>query len=59
LKAKRTAAGAGPGFSLRYWFRGGYYAVPRSFIEFLLQYCLKIKGGERARGIFTMVAQLY
>lgn len=48
----RAAMGAGVGMNLRYWFREDAYHAPRSFVDFSLQYRLKIVGDDRAKGVF-------
>ena len=48
----RASMGAGVGMNLRYWFREDTYHAPRSFVDFSLQYRLKIVGDDRAKGVF-------
>ena len=48
----RASMGAGVGVNLRYWFREDAYHAPRSFVDFSLQYRLKIVGDDRAKGVF-------
>ncbi|RYF40359.1 MAG: hypothetical protein EOO25_12790, partial [Comamonadaceae bacterium] len=36
--AESLAVGAGPGVSLRYWFREDRYTAPQSYVDFTLQY---------------------
>lgn len=48
----RASMGAGVGLNLRYWFREDTYHAPRSFVDFSLQYRLKIVGDDRAKGVF-------
>jgi adsorption protein A len=52
LLSDKLAVGAGPGVSLRYWFREDRYAAPRSYVDFSLQYRVRVSGDDRARGIF-------
>jgi len=44
--------GAGAGVAARYWFRGGPYDAPRSFVDVAVQYRLRVAGDDRARGVF-------
>ncbi|MGF6772255.1 thioredoxin-like negative regulator of GroEL [Paraburkholderia sp. GAS199] len=44
--------GIGAGIATRYWFRGGPYDAPRSFVDLSVQYRLRIAGDERAKGVF-------
>ncbi|RYF44166.1 MAG: bacteriophage N4 adsorption protein A [Comamonadaceae bacterium] len=50
--AETLAVGAGPGVSLRYWFREDRYAAPQSYVDFTLQYRARISGDKRASGLF-------
>lgn len=52
LLAEKLSVGAGPGVSLRYWFREDRYAAPRSYVDFSLQYRFHLSGDERAKGLF-------
>jgi tetratricopeptide (TPR) repeat protein len=52
LAAEKTAAGAGPGVSLRRWFREDVYTAPRSYWDVTMQYRFKISGDERMKGLF-------
>ena len=52
IYADRTTVGAGPGVSLRYWFREDKYAAPHSYIDFSLQYRARIAGDQRGKGLF-------
>lgn len=47
------ALGAGPGANLRFWFREGTYAAPRSYVDFTLQYRWRLAGDDRAQGVFA------
>jgi tetratricopeptide (TPR) repeat protein len=47
-----SSVGAGPGISLRYWFREDVYNAPRSYLDLTLQYRLRVSGAQRARGVF-------
>lgn len=49
---RSVPAGIGAGVATRYWFRGGPYDAPRSFVDVSVQYRLRITGDERARGLF-------
>ncbi len=48
----KLSVGAGPGVSLRHWFREDKYAAPRSYVDFSLQYRFHLSGDERAKGLF-------
>ncbi|WP_083490141.1 NfrA family protein [Stenotrophomonas daejeonensis] len=51
--ARKATLGAGPGVSLRRWFRGDTYHSPRSSIELNLQYRVRLAGDDRSRGVFA------
>ncbi|MEE7561504.1 hypothetical protein HH299_18850, partial [Xanthomonas sp. Kuri4-2] len=55
------ALGAGPGVSLRYWFREDRYHAPRSYLEGSLQYRFPLGGGDsqRAKGLFANLTFYY
>lgn len=53
------AVGAGPGVSIRRWFRETPYAAPRSFIDFTLEYRVRLAGDERAEGVFATLSFNY
>ncbi|WP_109477158.1 bacteriophage N4 adsorption protein A [Paraburkholderia sp. C35] len=44
--------GVGAGVSARFWFRGGPYDAPRSFVDVSVQYRVRVAGDSRARGVF-------
>ncbi|WP_250481311.1 tetratricopeptide repeat protein [Caballeronia sp. GAOx1] len=44
--------GVGAGVAARYWFRGGPYDAPRSFMDVTVQYRFRVAGDDRARGVF-------
>ncbi len=46
LPSDRLSVGAGPGVSLRHWFREDKYAAPRSYVDFSLQYRFRVAGDE-------------
>jgi adsorption protein A len=52
LLADKLSVAAGPGVSLRHWFREDKYAAPRSYVDLSLQYRLRVSGDERAKGLF-------
>ena len=52
LLVDKLSVGAGPGVSLRHWFREDRYAAPRSYVDFSLQYRFRLSGDERAKGLF-------
>jgi hypothetical protein len=49
----KTAAGAGPGVSLRRWFREDVYNAPRSYWDLTVQYRARLTGDERMKGLFV------
>lgn len=49
----KTTAGAGPGVSLRRWFREDVYHAPRSYWDLTLQYRARITGDDRMNGFFV------
>ena len=49
----QTSAGAGPGVSLRRWFREDAYSAPRSYWDVTLQYRGRLSGDDRMRGLFV------
>jgi hypothetical protein len=44
--------GVGAGVAARYWFRGGPYDAPRSFVDVSVQYRFRVAGDDRAKGVF-------
>ena len=52
LLVDKLSVAAGPGVSLRHWFREDRYAAPRSYVDFSLQYRFRVSGDERAKGLF-------
>ena len=52
LLEDKLSVGAGPGVSLRHWFREDKYAAPRSYVDFSLQYRFRVAGDDRAKGLF-------
>lgn len=52
LPTDKLSVGAGPGVSLRHWFREDKYAAPRSYVDVSLQYRFRLSGDERAKGLF-------
>ena len=57
--AQPGAVGAGPGVSMRYWFREDNYAAPRSYVDMNLQYRLRLAGDDRAEGVFAGLTLAY
>jgi tetratricopeptide (TPR) repeat protein len=49
----KTAAGIGPGISLRHWFREDTYTAPRSYWDITLQYRARITGDNRMKGLYV------
>ena len=52
LPTDKLSVGAGPGVSVRHWFREDRYAAPRSYVDFSLEYRFRLSGDDRARGLF-------
>jgi hypothetical protein len=52
----RTAAGIGPGVTMRYWFRETRYRAFASYVEFSLQYRWRLTDAQRGGGLFGMLA---
>ena len=52
LLVDKLSVGAGPGVSLRHWFREDRYAAPRSYVDFSLQYRFRLSGDDRAKGLY-------
>ena len=48
----KTAAGIGPGISVRRWFREDVYDAPRSYFDLTLQYRARITGDDRMKGLY-------
>ena len=48
-----TSVGAGPGVSLRHWFREDVYHAPRSYWDVTVQYRARLSGDDRMRGLFV------
>jgi hypothetical protein len=46
----KTSFGAGPGVSLRHWFREDKYNAPRSYVDVTLQYRAHLGGDDRVKG---------
>jgi len=57
--AEPRTYGAGPGLTLRQWFREDTYAAPRSYIEAVFQYRFRIAGDDRVKGVFAGINLLY
>jgi adsorption protein A len=49
----KTNAGAGPGVSLRRWFREDVYNAPRSYWDLTVQYRARLTGDDRMKGLFV------
>ena len=54
-----NAAGVGIGNNVRYWFREDAYNAPRSYVDFSLQYRVKVSGDDRAKGVFARLTYSY
>ena len=53
LANDKTAAGAGPGVSLRRWFREDAYNAPRSYWDLTVQYRARLTGDDRMKGLYV------
>jgi len=53
------AGGIGLGNNVRYWFREDAYNAPRSYVDFSLQYRVKVLGDDRAEGVFARLTYSY
>ncbi|WP_449440074.1 NfrA family protein [Pseudomonas migulae] len=53
------AGGVGVGNNVRYWFREDAYNAPRSYVDFSLQYRVKVLGDNRAQGVFGRLTYSY
>ncbi|AHZ68108.1 hypothetical protein OU5_1029 [Pseudomonas mandelii JR-1] len=53
------AGGIGVGNNVRYWFREDAYNAPRSYLDFSLQYRVKVLGDDRAQGVFGRLTYSY
>lgn len=49
---ENLSVAAGPGVSLRHWFREDRYVAPRSYVDFTLQYRVRLAGDSRAKGLY-------
>lgn len=60
-ESRSWSMGAGPGISIRYWFREDHYHAPRSSLNWSMQYRYPIGGGatERAKGLFMNLSLSY
>ena len=56
---EKTGVGLGPGISARYWFREDQYNAPRSYVDLLVQYRLRLSGADRAKGLFVTTTLSY
>jgi adsorption protein A len=50
VEATSTSVGAGPGVSVRHWFREDRYHAPRSYVDVTLQYRARVGGDDRIEG---------
>lgn len=57
--ARESATGAGPGVTVRRWFRSTTYAAPRSYVEATVQARARVAGDRRAEGVFASLAIAY
>ncbi|WP_109513476.1 bacteriophage N4 adsorption protein A [Pseudomonas ovata] len=57
--ASGSAGGLGIGNNVRYWFREDAYNAPRSYVDFSLQYRLRVFGDDRAKGVFSRLTYSY
>ncbi|TWO71607.1 tetratricopeptide repeat protein [Caenimonas sedimenti] len=52
VESPKSAIGAGPGVSVRHWFREDKYTAPRSYVDMTLQYRARISGADRGDGVY-------
>ena len=52
-QSQRGSLGAGPGLTLRRWFRETDHKAPQSYIELTVQYRVRVSGDKRAEGVFA------
>jgi adsorption protein A len=52
VDSPRTSVGAGPGVSVRRWFREDKYHAPRSYADITLQYRARLSGDDRMKGFY-------
>ena len=57
--AERHSSGIGPGLGARFWFREDVYAAPRSTLDMMLGYRVRLSGAERAKGLFVTTTLSY
>ena len=57
--AERHSAGIGPGLGARLWLREDVYAAPRSYLDMMLGYRVRLSGAQRARGLFVTTTLSY
>ncbi|GEM_PF-4878197 len=59
LLAKRSTLGAGAGVHIRYRFREDAHHAPQSYIDFTVQYRIRIAGDDRSKGVFASLYLAY
>lgn len=59
LLAKRATLGAGAGVNIRYRFRQDTYHAPQSYVDFTVQYRVRVAGDDRAKGVFASLYFAY
>jgi hypothetical protein len=57
--ATGSAYAAGPGATMRYWFREDKYTAPMSYVDLTAQYRFRLGGDHRAEGAFGQVLVNY
>ena len=59
LLKNELAAGVGPGFNFRWWFREDRYTAPMSYLDMDVQYKFKLSKDDRAEGFFANLTVAY
>lgn len=59
LLARRTTVGAGAGVNIRYRFREDRYHAPQSYVDFTIQYRVRVAGDDRSKGVFASLYFAY
>lgn len=57
--APKETIGAGPGLSMRRWFRETAYQAPMSFIDLSIQYRVRLGGDREGKGLFATLSISY
>jgi hypothetical protein len=56
FQAPRLAAGIGPGLAVRWWFGESRYRAYPSYVDFSLQYRLRMTDAQRGGGLFGQLS---